>query len=217
MQSEANVNILLVDDRPENLKALESILGDLGHNLVRAQSGPEALRHLLNQDFAVILLDVQMPGMDGFETAQMIRSRPRSEYTPIIFLTALDRSDTSVFKGYSVGAVDFIFKPLVPDVLRFKVGVFVDLFKKTDEIQRQAQILEQRVRERTADLTVANEALKDEIVVRQRAEEALRFLTDATSQLSSSLDYEQIVSNLAHLTLPYLADTLNIDSVHTSG
>ncbi|HEY1016204.1 MAG TPA: ATP-binding protein, partial [Herpetosiphonaceae bacterium] len=217
MLDDANVNILLVDDRPENLKALESILGDLGHTLVRATSGAEALRQLLNRDFAVILLDVQMPDMDGFETAQLIRSRPRSEYTPIIFLTALDRSDTSVFKGYSVGAVDFIFKPLVPEVLRFKVTVFVDLFKKSEEIQRQAQVLEQRVRERTAELTAANEALRAEIVERERAEEALRFLTDATSQLASSLDYDQIIQKLAQLPLPYLADTCIVDMAEEDG
>lgn len=217
MQPEEKVNILLVDDRPENLKALESILWDLGHNLVRAESGSEALRCLLGQDFAVILLDVQMPGMDGFETAQLIRRRRRSEYTPIIFLTALDRTDTSIFKGYSVGAVDFIFKPLVPEVLRFKVGVFVDLFKKNKEVEQQAQILEQRVRERTADLTLANEALIAEIQERQRAEEALRFLTEATTALGSSLNYDHILSILAHLALPYLADTCMVDMREEDG
>ncbi|HEY9651528.1 MAG TPA: response regulator [Coleofasciculaceae cyanobacterium] len=138
MQTQQNVNILLVDDHPENLLALEAILERLGQTLVKANSGEEALRCLLQQDFAVILLDVQMPGMDGFETAKLIRNRERSRYTPIIFLTAFNTSDTMVFKGYSLGAVDYLFKPLEPEILVSKVTVFVDLFRKTEEIKRQA-------------------------------------------------------------------------------
>lgn len=138
MQPEQKVNILLVDDHPENLLALEAILGKLGENLVKADSGEQALRCLLNQDFAVILLDVQMPGMDGFETATLIRQRERSRHTPIIFLTAFSTSDNLVFKGYSLGAVDYLFKPLEPEILTSKVTVFVDLFKKTAEVKRQA-------------------------------------------------------------------------------
>src|SRR4051812_2081263 len=111
MPDDDSVNILLVDDHEENLLALEAILGDLGENLVRAQSGPEALKHLLQRDFAVILLDVQMPGMDGFEVATLIRQRERSHNTPIIFLTAISTSDTHVFQGYALGAVDYLFKP----------------------------------------------------------------------------------------------------------
>jgi CheY-like chemotaxis protein len=106
------VNILLVDDHPENLLALEAILGNLGATLVRANSGQEALRCLLNQDFAVILLDVQMPGMDGFETATLIRSRERSRETPIIFQTAFSTSEQLMFKGYALGAVDYLLKPI---------------------------------------------------------------------------------------------------------
>ncbi len=127
------INILLIDDRPENLLALESMLGDMGHTLVKAQSGTEALKCLLREDFALILLDVQMPGLDGFETAELIHGRERSRNTPIIFLTALDRSEAGLYRGYSVGAVDFLFKPLVPEVLRSKVAVFVDLFRKTQQ------------------------------------------------------------------------------------
>ncbi len=138
MQPKDKVNVLLVDDHPENLLALEAILGSLGQNLVRATSGEQALRCLLNQDFAVILLDVQMPGMDGFETATLIRQRPSSRYTPIIFLTAFSTSDSFVFKGYSLGAVDYLLKPLEPEILLSKVAVFVDLFKKTEEVKRQA-------------------------------------------------------------------------------
>lgn len=138
MQPEPQVNVLLVDDHPENLLALEAILEGLGQNLVRAYSGAEALRCLLNQDFAVILLDVHMPEMDGFETATLIRNRPRSQHTPIIFLTAYSKSDQHLFKGYSLGAVDYLFKPVDPDILTSKVSVFVDLFKKTEEVKRQA-------------------------------------------------------------------------------
>ena len=135
--------ILLVDDRPENLFALEAILEPLGHDLVRAASGEEALRHVLLSDFACILLDVQMPGMNGFETAQMIKSRERSRFTPIIFLTAISKDDEFVYEGYSVGAVDYLSKPFNPDVLRSKVGVFVDLYLKNEQLKEQ----EQRLRE----------------------------------------------------------------------
>jgi CheY-like chemotaxis protein len=112
MTSEQKVNVLLVDDRPENLLALEALLDSLGQKLVAATSGPEALSCLLNQDFAVILLDVHMPGMDGFETATLIRQRERSRHTPIIFLTAFSKSDPFIFKGYALGAVDYLFKPI---------------------------------------------------------------------------------------------------------
>jgi CheY-like chemotaxis protein len=141
MTYDDKVDILMVDDRPENLLSLEAILADLGQNLVRAQTGAEALKRLLDRDFAVILLDVQMPGMDGFETATLIRQRARSQHTPIIFLTAFHRSDTQVFRGYSVGAVDFLSKPIVPEILKSKVSVFVDLFRKTEEVKRQARLI----------------------------------------------------------------------------
>ncbi|MEH2232594.1 MAG: response regulator [Nostoc sp.] len=137
MQMEPKVNILLVDDKLENLLALEAILEKLGENLVRATSGEEALRCLLHQDFAVILLDVQMPGMDGFETATLIRNRGRSRHTPIIFLTAFSTSDQMLFKGYALGAVDYLLKPLDPNILTSKVIVFVELFKKTEAVKQQ--------------------------------------------------------------------------------
>lgn len=138
MPLESRVNILLVDDHPENLLALEAVLGGLGENLVKANSGQEALRCLLHQDFAVILLDVQMPDMDGFETATLIRSRARSRQTPIIFLTAFSTSEQLMFKGYSLGAVDYLHKPIDPVVLTSKVTVFVELFKKTEAVKQQA-------------------------------------------------------------------------------
>lgn len=138
VQRPERVNVLLVDDRPENLLALEAILNSPSYNLVQANSGTEALRCVLNQDFAVILLDVQMPGMDGFETATLIRSRDRSRSTPIIFITAFSSNDTHVFKGYSLGAVDYLFKPLKAEILTSKVQVFVELFQKTVEVKQQA-------------------------------------------------------------------------------
>ena len=138
MQSTPKANILLVDDHPENLIALSAILERLGQNLVKAHSGKEALRCLLHQDFAVILLDVQMPEIDGFETATLIRQRERSRSTPIIFLTAFSTNDNLVFKGYALGAVDYLHKPIDPVILTSKVTVFVDLFKKTMEVQQQA-------------------------------------------------------------------------------
>src|SRR6266699_3500205 len=133
------VKILLVDDRADNLLALEAILEPLGQLLVRAHSGEEALKCVLQHDFAVILLDVQMPEMNGFDVAQIIKSREKSRYIPIIFLSAINKEDSYVFKGYSMGAVDYVFKPFNPDVLRSKVAVFVDLFVKQRELQRHAE------------------------------------------------------------------------------
>jgi PAS domain S-box-containing protein len=134
-------NILMVDDTPENLVALEAVLGTLGQNLVKARSGEEALRLLLKHDFAVILLDVNMPGLSGFETAEMIRQRKSTEHIPIIFVSAISTSETHLFKGYSLGAVDYIFTPVIPEVLRSKVSVFVELLKKTEEVRHQADQL----------------------------------------------------------------------------
>jgi PAS domain S-box-containing protein len=135
------VNILLVDDRPDKLLALEATLVGLGQNIVQASSGKEALRHLLQMDFAVILLDVFMPGMDGYETAALIRQRPRSERTPIIFTTSINQSEGQILKGYTLGAVDYVLSPIVPEVLRTKVSVFVELYKNTEQIRQQAEQL----------------------------------------------------------------------------
>ena len=140
------VNILLVDDRPENLLALEAILEPLQQNLVRANSGPDALKQVLAREFAVILLDVQMPGMNGFEAAQLIKARERSKHIPIIFLTAISKEEEYVFQGYTVGAVDYLAKPFNPDILRSKVAVFVDLYLKNQHIKRQEQMLRESER-----------------------------------------------------------------------
>ena len=137
------VDILVVDDRPENLLALEAILEPLGQHIVRASSGEDALRCLLEREFAVILLDVQMPNMNGFETARLIKSRQRTRFVPIIFLTAISKDAEYVFRGYSVGAVDYMFKPFQPEILRSKVQVFVELYLQ----QRRLAEQEQRLRE----------------------------------------------------------------------
>jgi PAS domain S-box-containing protein len=137
---EERAKILLVDDSPENLVSLEASLDGLGQELVIARSGTEALRHLLEDDFAAILLDVKMPEMDGFQTAEFIRSRRRSRHTPILFLTAY-KNEEHLFRGYDLGAVDFLFKPIVPEILRSKVAVFVELSRNTALLRRQAEVL----------------------------------------------------------------------------
>ena len=148
-------DILLVDDEPKNLLALEALLEPLGQNLISARSGEEALRLVLSHAFAVIVLDVRMPGMDGFETARIIRGRERSSHIPIIFMTGVSREMESAFRGYQVGAVDYLMKPVVADVLRSKVSVFVELDRKnaalTSEIAER-KIAEERLRESQGQL-----------------------------------------------------------------
>jgi signal transduction histidine kinase len=171
------VSILLVDDHRENLLALEAILTNTGHTLVHAQSGAEALKALLHQEFALILMDVAMPDLDGYETAELIRRRERSRYTPIIFLTANVKSDTHVVRGYSAGAVDYLFKPFAPEVLLSKVAVFVELHTKrqalkeaADALKRAYDEMERRVEERTSELAATNRSLEAEMAERQRVE-----------------------------------------------
>jgi two-component system sensor histidine kinase/response regulator len=166
---EAKVNILLVDDRSDKLLALEAILASLNQNLIQVHSGKEALRQLLKLDFAVILLDVSMPGMDGFETASLIRKRINSEHTPIIFITAIGNSENHIAKGYQLGAVDYMLAPIIPEILRTKVSVFVELYKKTGLIQQQA------------------EALRRDLAARQRAEEQISQLNRQLEQRVTAL------------------------------
>ena len=142
--SRARAKILLVDDRPENLLALEAILEPLGQELVRADSGEEALRRLLYDDFAAILLDVQMPRLDGFQTAELIKRRERNRHVPIIFLTAISKDAENVFRGYEAGAVDYMMKPFDPVVLRSKVAVFIELWQKTVELRRHEELERER-------------------------------------------------------------------------
>ena len=173
---ESKVNVLLVDDRIENLVTLERVLQSLGQNLVKVQSGAAALKYLLQHDVAVILLDVQMPGMDGFETARLIRQRGRSQHTPIIFLTAFAESDDLRSQGYTLGAVDYLYKPIEPTILTSKVSVFIDLFKKNLEVQHQA-----------AQLIAQNAELIRAQVARQQAEEANRIKDEFLAIVSHEL------------------------------
>jgi CheY-like chemotaxis protein len=146
-----SAKILIVDDREENLLALEAILSGQGHRLLRARSGAEALKHLLNHDVSLILLDVQMPEMDGYETASHIQSRPRTQHIPIIFLTAIDREAHQAYRGYAAGAVDFLAKPFDPWVLRAKVHVFLRLEQDRQALQERVGSLEQQMRSRSSD------------------------------------------------------------------
>jgi two-component system sensor histidine kinase/response regulator len=173
------VSILIVDDTPENLVALEAVLSDLGQRLVKVTSGKEALRMLLKEEFAVILLDVNMPGMNGFETAALIRQRKNSEHVPIIFVTAISTTDTHMFKGYSLGAVDYIFTPVNAEVLRSKVSVFVELVKKSQAVKQQAKQLQE-----------ANEILRTEVATRKKAEEALKESNDELEAFSYSVSHD---------------------------
>ncbi len=163
-------SVLIVDDRPANLLALESILEPLGVHTVRAASGQEALKKLLQHDFALILLDVQMPIMDGFETATAIKAHPRTATIPIIFVTAINREATHIFKGYARGAVDYIMKPFDPDILRAKVSIFVDLYMKGETIKAQAKLLHNKELE----------------AVERRSELRFRRLTDLLPLLMSA-------------------------------
>jgi PAS domain S-box-containing protein len=147
MSQSPEVKVLLVDDQPNNLLALESVLADLDITLIKAHSGIEALRQLLDQEFAVVLLDVQMPEIDGLETARLIRGRDKSRDTPIIFVTAMSRNEANVFKGYELGAVDYIFKPFPAPILRSKVNVFAELFRKREAFKLHAQALARLTRQ----------------------------------------------------------------------
>jgi signal transduction histidine kinase/DNA-binding response OmpR family regulator len=182
MQHESEqINILMVDDNPTNLLGLETILQGPDRNLVKASSGDEALRYLLNTDVAVILLDVYMPGIDGLETAALIRGREKSRDIPIIFITADSMGKRHIEKGYSLGAVDYILKPVEPDILRSKVAVFVELFKKTEEIKRQAQLLHEK------NLELENANLQ-----------RLGMLIELGQQLAAEHDPAQVLEKFCH-------------------
>jgi len=196
--------VLLVDDQPARLLSYEAILGDLGLILVRANSGEQALHALMADEFAVILLDVNMPGMDGFETASMIHQHPRFEKTPIIFVTGVHMTDLDAMRGYKLGAFDYVYIPVVPEILRSKVTVLVDLYLHRRELQqvnqrlaganreledaysllraersRELQTINESLERANAELAATNLTLRAESLQRGRAEESMRFLADS--------------------------------------
>jgi signal transduction histidine kinase len=168
-------DILVVDDDPANLLAIEAALSDLEDaRLIKARSGSEALRQLLEHDFALILLDVHMPEMDGFSTARLIRARPRTRHVPIVFITAYSQSDARVLEGYVLGAVDFLFKPIVPEVLRAKANVFMELQRRASELGEQADQLRQHERRESMRRLVEERNLWEQEALRRQMEEQRR-------------------------------------------
>jgi signal transduction histidine kinase len=225
MKADDKVNILLVDDQPARLMSYEAILSVLGQNLVHARSGTEALQRLMEAEFAAILLDVNMPGMDGFETAAMIHEHPRFEKTPIIFVTAVHVTDLDRLKGYELGAVDYVYVPVVPEILRGKVEVLVELYRQRRELERlnrqlaaanaalqaekarELEALNATLAEANAELAQANRTLQAEVAQRVRAQEALQaadrrkddFLAMLSHELRNPLAAIQGAIELMHL------------------
>lgn len=198
------VNILVVDDQPDKVLVYQTVLAELNENVIAASSGDEALRMMLHMDVAVVLLDVNMPVMDGFETAALIRGRKKLAHTPIIFVTAFG-DELHTAQGYSLGAVDYILTPIVPEVLRTKVKVFVQLFRMTAQAKRQAEDRVQLVREQTARAAA-------ELAIQRAA-----FLAEVSQALSSSLDFDATGLGLTQFVVPFLADVCALAQVDDSG
>ena len=193
------VNILLVDDQPENLLALEGVLDNPGYNLIKAYSGMDALRHLLKKNFALILLDVRMPKMDGFETARMIRGRTKTRDIPIIFVTAEYNDMEHMSRGYALNVVDYILKPFDPDILRTKVAVLVDLHRKTAQVQRQAALLresQRNLKKLVVDLQDTNRKLEQEISERRQAQTELQLAKEAAEAANRAKS--DFLANMSH-------------------
>jgi signal transduction histidine kinase len=189
MTARRKLNILLVDDQPAKLLTYETMLSELNENLVKAQTAREALAHLLKEDVAVVLMDVNMPELDGFELATMIREHPRCKKTAIIFVSAVHLTDLDRVKGYATGAVDYVSVPVVPEILRAKIGVFLDLYRKTAELEGLNRTLEEHVSERTAEL-------QDTIAQLRESENRLRLQSEALAEADRRKN--EFLAMLAH-------------------
>src|ERR1700694_2018728 len=225
MGANEKVNILLVDDQPARLLTYQSVLSELGQNLVCAHSGVDALDKLMREEFAVVLLDLSMPEMDGFEAARLIHDHPRFEKTPIIFVTGVHVTDLDRLKGYKVGAVDYVFIPVVPEILRSKVAVLVELYCKRREMRelnrnlaqanerlaeanttlqaektRELEALNATLQRANAELDSANRSLQSEVAERARAEQALK---------EADRHKDEFLAMLAHELRSPLAPVLN--------
>ncbi len=173
MMADDKVNILMVDDQPAKLLSYEVILADLGENLIKATSPSEALSVLLKTDVAVVLMDVSMPELDGFELADVIRQHPRFQKTAIIFISGVHLTDSDKIQGYRSGAVDYISVPVIPEVLRAKIAIFVELHRKTHQLEALNNDLERRVAERTEDLRRGEEQFRTRAELLELASEAI--------------------------------------------
>jgi PAS domain S-box-containing protein len=214
------VSILIVDDEAKNLLAVEGVLGGLGGRLVTARSGREALRHLLNEDFAVVLLDVQMPDMDGFETAQIIRQRDHCRHLPIIFITAISKASEHVLQGYSLGAVDYVFKPFEPEILRSKVNVFMELFRNRENVKRQAEQLRALEERRIAAEVLDTVRRQNDLILNAVGEGVcgfdahghIAFVNPAASRITG-FKREELLGQVAHALFHHT----KADGEHCSG
>lgn len=193
MLNDPPVNILVVDDQSENLMALEAVLGNVGQNIVKAHSGREALIRMLESEFAIVILDIQMPDMTGYEVASTMRKRDATKHTPIIFLTAMYTEDADATFAYSLGAVDFLTKPFMPDILKSKVQVFVELYRKTREIRRQTELLAEKEREK---LEAEKQLIKEELL---RKEMESQLLEERGKQLERADQMKtEFLANMSH-------------------
>jgi signal transduction histidine kinase len=207
MSTHEKVNILMVDDQPSKLLSYEVILSELNENLIKAGSGREALEHLLKTDIAVVLMDVSMPELDGFELAEIIHQHPRYQRTAIIFISAVHLSDLDRLKGYQHGAVDYIAVPVIPELLRAKVSVFAELYRKTQQLERLNRELEQRVAERTAELQERAETLQQlNAELRRRNQELDAFTYIASHDLKEPL---RGINNYAQFLVEDYAEKLD--------
>ncbi len=205
-----STKILIVDDRPENLFSLEVILKQRGLKIIKAGSGEDALKKVLKNDIALIMLDVQMPGMDGFETAELIRCNEETQYIPIIFITAISKEQKHVFRGYDSGAVDYIFKPLDNTILKNKVAVFLELYRQRKIIENQnekladySKGLEGLVEIKTRELKQSEKKLKQKTITLEEMNTALKILFEQREKNINELQ-EQFLTNIRQFVLPYV-------------